>query len=155
MIGACELGTHNLRTDCQDAHGPPAVAPIDAPEGRSAEGGATVPTTITPPATLPSEAELREAINPLRAAADKLAHVNWMVSAVGNVDPDEENVSAPPLGPTPTLDQMGLLLSFVIEADGRLDEIRAYVSQVRGNLKELDYARIVRSGFDPWRENDA
>jgi len=103
---------------------------------------------------VPDQAELREAIEPLRAVASALAHVQWRVSQVANVEADEETTGATPHGPTPTFEEIGRLFSFLVEASGRLDEIRDYVSRIDSNLRGLDYARIVRGG-DTWRASDA
>lgn len=106
-----------------------------------------MPATTTP-ATLPDEAKLREAIESLCAAEEAVAHLNWAVSAVAKVDPDEEISGAPPQGHTPTLEEIGRLFSFVLGASSRLEEIQDYVSGIKANLEELDYARIIRSGKD-------
>jgi hypothetical protein len=102
-------------------------------------------TTATPTPTLPTQAELDEAIKVLAACAQPLARLSGKVLSVADVDMDEDPVDEPARGPAPTFEQIGQLYCFNREALGQLEELSNYIATIEESVRDLDYLRIVRT----------
>ena len=88
--------------------------------------------TMTTPATLPTEEELREAVSLLQGTVRELAVLRWRTWMCATKRGNE----------TPTLAHIGSLYVFAKDSTAALDVAREYVDDVEAHLIRLDSARL-------------
>lgn len=92
------------------------------------------------PVDLPSEAELRDALESLEDATRVALQLRWRIAQVT----EELGDSVPVARATPTLAEIGALFIFGHDARARLDEARGYVDDLVVSLPLLDELRETR-----------